>query len=286
MPLSVTYAFPGGAGVVADPPWTQLGTLNVEQNGSGAADVSSLGTGLCSVIWNADVFPNDQLVEVTAVNSLPGDGSAYIELIVRSDGAPESSGTFYQFLTDGGSDTNLSSIVGGVGTPIATDNAFTCAGGDVLRLEATGTAITVYKNGVPALSVTDVTVLAGQPGFGLYAAFGQGISQIQDFAATGDGAGAGVHTVSGRGNVAITAPAFLSTALSGTFPVFATTGQAEPANYYHVGMISWGTAANGAMLAYPVTRIVDLVQLPAGMDTLWYEFASGVIAVVTELATP
>jgi len=286
MPLSVTYAFPGGVGVVADPPWTQIGGANVEQNGSGVADVSSITTDECAVIWNADVFPDDQLVQVTAVQTLDGTASAYYELIVRSDGNPVVSGNQYQFHTDGGSDSKLVVVVAGVQTIIGSDDALLINAGDVLKLDATGTTITVLVNGTPVITVTDVTLTSGQPGFGLFASLGQGVAQIQDFAAVGDGSAPGVHTLSGRGNVAITAPAFLSTLLSGTFPVFATTGQAEPPNYYHVGMISWGTTANGAMVAYPVTRLVDLVQLPSGMDTLWYEFAPGVIAVVTELETP
>lgn len=286
MPLSVTYAFPGGAGVVADPPWTQLGGANVEQNGAGVADVDSVTTDDCIVIWNEDVFPDDQLVQVKSVQTLNGTGTAYIELLVRSDGTASVSGTYYQVVTDGGSDTKLRSIIAGVQTQLGAADGTLIAAGDVLQLEANGTAITFRVNGVDIIGVTDVTVTSGQPGFGLFSAFGQGVAQIQDFAATGDGSAPGTHTLSGRGNITITSPAFLSTSLSGTFPVFATTGQAEPPNYYHVGMISWGTTANGAMVAYPVTRIVDLVQLPAGMDTLWYEFVSGVIAVVTELATP
>lgn len=286
MPLSVSDTFTGGAGVLSDPPWTQTETTFVELNGSGQADVDHTTTGDCLAIWNADTFPDDQLAEVTVGLTLPGDGSAYVQLIVRSGAVPEVGVTRYYFATDGGSDSKLKAVVAGVESVIGSDDGLGVAGGDVLTLQAIGTDITVAKNGVTVITASDATVTSGQPGFGLFSSFGPGVALADSFGATGDGAGAGVHTVSGRGNIAVTSPAWLSTVLSGTIPVFASTGAAEPPNYYHVGMLSWGTSGSGAMAAYPVTRLLDLVELPAGMDTVWYEFAPGVVAVISELATP
>ena len=95
----------------------------------------------------------------------------------------------------------------------------------------------------------------------------------------------GVHTVTGTGSVAISSPAWLSTAISGR-PITLTAGNANPRNWFHVGQLSWGTSTHGAMTSYPITRDLDLVELPAGMTTLWYALASGVTAVITELASP
>lgn len=94
----------------------------------------------------------------------------------------------------------------------------------------------------------------------------------------------GTHIVTGRGSFAIDAPAWISTSIDGIDGSFAS-GQAEPPNWYHVGMLRWGTA-NGAMLAYPVTGELDLVQLPSGMTELHYEFRAGITATIVELATP
>lgn len=96
--------------------------------------------------------------------------------------------------------------------------------------------------------------------------------------------GAGIHVVSGRGNVVLESPAWLSIQMV-DLPDTVQSGFAEPANYYHVGMISWGTD-HGAMAAYVVTRLIDLVQLPPGMTILYYEFAPGITATITELAAP
>lgn len=93
----------------------------------------------------------------------------------------------------------------------------------------------------------------------------------------------GAHVVTGRGNFAITSPAVLSIALTG-IPARLTYGAAEPKNWYHVGMLRWGTA-NGVFTAYPVTADTDLVILPAGMTILYYEFASGITATITERST-
>jgi hypothetical protein len=61
-------------------------------------------------------------------------------------------------------------------------------------------------------------------------------------------------------------------------------GNAEPKNYYHLGMIRWGTA-NGVFPAYPITSDTELVILPANMNILYYEFAAGVTATIVEQST-
>jgi hypothetical protein len=92
------------------------------------------------------------------------------------------------------------------------------------------------------------------------------------------------HVVTGRGNFALSSPVWLSITITGR-PSRLTSGAAEPPNWYHVGLVSWGTA-NGAMETYPVTRDLDLVQLPPGMTMFWYNFASGVTATVNPRAAP
>lgn len=157
------------------------------------------------------------------------------------------------------------------------------ASGDVLRLTVIGTALTATLNGVPKLAVVDSAIASGSAGVYLICSGGAVTdTQLDDWSA--DNAPPQSHTVSGTGSITVSAPAFLALAISGR-PARLSSGAANPPNWYHVGMLSWGTA-NGAMVAYPVTRDADLVQLPAGMSTVWYEFASGVTAVITELTAP
>ncbi len=92
----------------------------------------------------------------------------------------------------------------------------------------------------------------------------------------------GAHVVTGSGSFAVVSPAALSIGLTG---ITGATGQgkANPPNYYHVGMLRWGTT-HGVMTAYPVTSDTDLVALPAGITIVYYEFASGITATITELS--
>lgn len=287
MALPATESFSGAAAPLPNPPWTNTEAQDIALNGLGGGDVS--GTGDNIAIWNADVFPDDQQVSLTAQSTLSGHGDEYIGVIARSDGLPESSCSCYQFFSDGGSDTELAKVVAGAFTVLGTANATTVTTGDVLELVVVGTALTASVNGTPVITATDAAVASGQPGLVLNSSNGPNFLAVGPWVANASGGGGGggsPHTVTGRGSVAIAGLAWLSTALSGTFPPFTTTGNAEPTNYYHVGMLSWGTVASGAIQAYPVTRLLDLVEIPTGMDTLWYEFAPGITAVISELATP
>jgi hypothetical protein len=288
MALPAVYSFPGPAGPLPSPPWTQANTDTLNDDGGGHADTSSGATDDCIAYWTADTMPDDQQVQVDSEGALPGDGSQYIELYLRSDLNPRTSGTLYGFYTDGGSDTAISKWISGTQTVLSTDNAITVGAGDTILFTVNGAALEVFINGVSVLTATDGSIASGQTGMGLYSGFGPGFVLAQNFQTDvfGGGGGSAVHSVSGRGNFAVTSPAWLSTVLTGPYPPYVSSGQAEPANLYHAGMLSWGTSAHGAMKAYPVTRELDLVELPAGMDTVWFEFAPGVAAVVTELASP
>lgn len=154
-----------------------------------------------------------------------------------------------------------------------------------MEFECVGSVLTLTVDSTLLLTVIDTTYSTTGQG-GIYSnSLLQSDWSLDNFTVEdGGGGGGGVHTLSGRGTDTLATPSWLSIAISGR-PGNLSNGAAEPPNYYHVGMISWGSD-NGAMTAYPVTRDLDLVQLPAGMTTLWYEFATGVTAVITELATP
>jgi hypothetical protein len=155
-----------------------------------------------------------------------------------------------------------------------------------VEFECIGDLLTLTVDGSLLLSVTDSTYTGiGKGGFQIY-----GLVEdwwfIDAFTVEdgGGGGGAGTHIVTGRGSFSVSSPAWLSTSIADR-PGILSNGAAEPPNWYHVGMLSWGTE-NGAMVAYPVTRDLDLVQLPPGMDTVWYEFNPAVTATIVELASP
>lgn len=156
-----------------------------------------------------------------------------------------------------------------------------------IRLTAVADVITLYVNGFLTLQITDSTNTTGLGGVEIHGDLADGFSldafSIDD---VGGGSTPGVHVVTGRGNEPLdTATTWLSTAVDDR-PGNLSSGAAEPPNWYHVGMLTWGTVAHGAMVSYPVTRDLDLVQIPAGMDTLWFEFVAGVTATITELTAP
>lgn len=285
MALPVSDSFTGSAGILPDPPWTQVGPENLFLRGDFSTDVDPSGSGVCMAIWNADVFPDDQVHSAMVVGIPHIDDTAEFGLVCRSDGGTFTGGTFYLAYTDGGSVTRLEKWVANTMTPLGSADSTVVVAGDTLQFECSGTTLTLRLNGSPIIVETDSSIVSGQPGLYQFSGFGQGGPGLSDW--NGDGSGGstpGTHVVSGRGTFAVTSPAWLSTSITGR-PSNITAGQAEPPNWYHVGMVSWGTA-NGAMVAYPITRDLDLVQLPTGMDTVWYEFAIGVTATIVELDSP
>lgn len=285
MSLPATYSFPEASGVqLSSPPWLSPRFVFV-MAGDGAGHATPQNPGSDSyATWTADTFTADHYSQVVIANNPGSPATHYVYLYVRT---PNSSGSGapdgYQFQTDGQSDSSLYVMVGGSGTALATDNTITYTSGDVFKLECVGSLITVYKNGTSILSASDSTYNSGFPGIGGDQT-SSGVLLGSFEADNASGGSPGVHTVSGSGSFTVSAPTWLSTAISGR-PAWLSSGAANPPNWYHVGMLSWGTA-NGAMVSYPVTRDLDLVEIPAGLDTVWYEFAIGVTAVITELSGP
>jgi len=285
MTLPATYAFPEANNVgIAVPPWTYP-VFVFYPVGDGAAHAKAQFTGNdCPAIWTADTFLADQYAQFTVESSPAGAGQDYANLILRAPNA--SSSTFpdcYVFYTDGVSDTEIGMLSGGSETLLASSSSVTYTPGDVFKFEVIGSVLTAYKNGTSILSASDATYTSGYPGFDLWTTSNN--VRIGSFMAdNASGGSPGVHTVSGSGSFTVSSPNWLSTAISGR-PAYLGSGNANPANWYHVGMLSWGTS-NGAMVAYPVSRDLDLVKLPSGLDTVWYEFATGVTAVITELSGP
>lgn len=108
-------------------------------------------------MWGADSFSDDQFAEAT-VAGLDGTGAGTgIGLLLRAD----ISNTFYRIFTNAGSTDNVTIDWfdnGSFGSVLATRSSqFT--DGDVLRAEAEGTTLRVYKNGVQlGADITDSSI--------------------------------------------------------------------------------------------------------------------------------
>lgn len=267
-----------------NPPWISPRFIYV-MVGDGAGHATPQHASADSYLtWTADTFTADHYSQIVVANNPGSPATNYVYLLVRT---PNSSGSGdpdgYLFWTDGQSDSALNVYAGGSSSALAIDNTITYTAGDVFKLECVGSMITAYKNGTSILSASDGTYTSGFPGIGAWQA-SSGVLLGSFEADNASGGSPGVHTVSGSGSFTVSSPAWLSTAITGR-PGQIVSGNANPPNWYHVGMLSWGTA-NGAMVAYPITRDLDLVELPAGLDTVWYEFIGGVTAVITELSGP
>lgn len=163
-----TESFTGPAGALAGS-WTQQdqpGTLN--KNGSGLGKGSVNAKDLFA-FWNAVAFNNDQYSQVRIAGGL-SNAVQYAQIAVRSSGTSESTYKGYAFYTDGVPGTmhsEVAKVVNGNWTALrAFSNTF--AAGDVIKISAVGTTITIYKNGVALGSVTDATLTSGSPGVGVY----------------------------------------------------------------------------------------------------------------------
>lgn len=113
--------------------------------------------------YNGVVWPNDQYAEITVAGiQSPGQLGAGLGCLVRASASAQ---TYYRaFATGSGGQFQLKKRIAGVGTTLATA-AGSVVLGDVIRLEAIGTTLNVYKNGVLVIGpVTDASIASGNAG--------------------------------------------------------------------------------------------------------------------------
>lgn len=179
-----------------------------------------------------------------------------------------------KFIT--GTFTSLSSV---------SDTGFAPGDSAVLVFEASGTSLSLSKDGAPLLTATDSDISAIQHGgLGLYP-YTHDLYAIDNFYVQDlSGPPPGTHVVTGRGSFSIVTPEWLEISLTGV-PGIQDHGRAEPTNYFNIGIVAWGTS-NGTLSAHPVSKLLELVELPTGMTYLGYWFADGVTATITERSTP
>ena len=109
----------------------------------------------CAAHWNADTFDDDQYAEATITALGPDD---YIGVAVRCAAAGLTCVFAYSNSNDA---TYLAQFVAGADTLIAMPAVF--AVGDVMRLEVSGTAVTLKKNGTTIATGT-TTLTTGYAG--------------------------------------------------------------------------------------------------------------------------
>lgn len=252
-------------------PWASVagvGALRVVSN-----MVANSGTDTdCAMRYDGVAWPADHYSEVVVGAAVPQDAGPGVRISTSGQNG------YFANAYDGW--LHIFKWVSGVPTTVADLAELGPANGDAFRLAVAGNVLRVFVNGVQrGADATDSSLATGQPGVHIYE------SDVRyDSWAGGTDETPGTHEVSGRGSFAVDAPSWLRVALEG-IPGHLTHGQAEPPNWYHIGMLSWGTDS-GVMTAHIVTRELELIQLPAGMTDVYYQFAAGVTAAITELSEP
>lgn len=144
--------------------WTSVGTLNPLQIASNQAEAGGQDAGRigCSVSTAAS-WPNDQYSEIT-LGTFATNGH-YVGPCCRMD----SSGNGYAVACTPGSNSSvLQKYSAGGGATLG--SGFTLNPGDLVRLTASGTTITVTVNGTVVVTVTDATYASGSAGVSCYCA--------------------------------------------------------------------------------------------------------------------
>lgn len=169
MALPATEDFAGASGVLGAS-WTQQATTGrVGRDGSGAGTLTTTVAIDTLARWNADAFGNDQYAKFT-IKALTTD-TAYCELQVRAsaDTGDSAFDGYYSYM-DG------SSTLDHCGVGVFVNGTFNAvfslsqaiSVNDVMQLEASGSTITLKRNGSTIGSTTDSTRSSGSAGCGGY----------------------------------------------------------------------------------------------------------------------
>lgn len=158
-----------------------------------------------------------------------------------------------------------------------------------LVFSAVGQLLELAVDGTVLLSITDATwASVGQGGMRIAGTF-QSWQSFDDFTLSDVGGGGGGGTVhSGlhdSGSISVTAPGALTVECDNIPPDLGQSAITPPA-FFHLGAVAFSDAS-GIFRNYFVEHPVELVVAPFPNATLvYYWFAPGVIATITELTTP
>jgi hypothetical protein len=286
MALPATENFTGTAGNLSAS-WTQQRTTRrVQRNGSGLGTQDAIDANDVNAFWNADAFANDQYSQIVPV----GFGSGAMGVTVRAANTGDSAWDAYELYTDGLSGaghTELAVIVNGAST-VLRSFATTVATGNTIKLDAVGTTLTAYKNGVSLGTQTDSTYGSGSAGINSF--WGTGAAPTFDnweAGNVGTTAAAGMPTVAlptrpfrgviGRTAIALRSPfrppaAVASAATPVTFtPSAAVSTWTAPTPVLAAGGVTLSpTAAASTWVAGTPTLNVGALSLaPAAATSSW-----------------
>jgi uncharacterized protein YjdB len=166
--VAYTESFTGIAGALSGT-WSQQrssGTIN--RNGAGAG-VGSVNAKDIFAFWSSNTFGNDQYSQTRITGGLV-PGSQFVQIIVRASGKGDAVYRNYLFYTDGAAGAGHTEVAKNINGTQTTFKSFatTFAAGDIIKIDAVGSRITCYKNGVAIGSVVDASITAGAPGVGVY----------------------------------------------------------------------------------------------------------------------
>src|SRR6478672_7935471 len=103
---------------------------------------------------------------------------------------------FPRFAGFGGTTSRIARRDAGVNTTLASESATTWAGGDTLRCEASGTGLTLRRNGASLLTATDATYTTGRGGISILDDPAGQYATLDDFEVGDLVSGGGTHRTS------------------------------------------------------------------------------------------
>ncbi len=131
--------------------------------------------------WNpsTNTFGNDQYSQVTCSGMTAGH---YCGVAVRLSGTTYANSTYYGSRIDTSS-WYITNITGGNAGSVIASGSGTFADGDVIRLDATGTTLTLTQNGSTLGTATDSDYASGQPGLATYDTADPSAIRFEDWSA-------------------------------------------------------------------------------------------------------
>jgi hypothetical protein len=168
----VAFTFTQADGALGSP-WeggysegSATGSLTVVSNRVRASSTS--GDSLMTI---STALPNDQWCEVV-LTTITGSGARAPRCILRANAPGTLNGyEFTALITAGTQKSRIMRWANGQATAgdiLTNETSTTWVSGDVLRAEARGQALTLYRNGTLLLSVTDSTYSGGRGGIIVY----------------------------------------------------------------------------------------------------------------------
>lgn len=168
MALPATDAFTGTSGTALqtnNASWSiNSGSFVIQGNA-----VTPTGAGVeCLARWNADTFSNDQYSQCVAAILATGGVQAGVAVRVSTSGAATGYGAYWDNTT-----AYIWKNVAGTWTQLGA-TVSPPAAGQVVRLEVSGTTLTLKYNGVTQATRTDGDITSGAAGLSGYSSGGSG----------------------------------------------------------------------------------------------------------------